>query len=193
MTTQPNQARSRDELIQCHQSGNHFKYLAFWGHQPKTKNIADKSCLSNWFPAPFTIDGVTYPTSEHHMMAQKALLFGDQDIFEQIVAADSPGKVKSLGRKVKNFSDDLWVRKRFEIVLEGNLAKFSQNPALMTFLLSTKNCVIIEASPLDKVWGVGLAADDPKIENPTLWEGENLLGFVLMETRERILQQSVMH
>jgi len=193
MTTQPHQTRSRDELINVYQSGSPYKYLAFWGHRQKTQNIADKSCLSNWFPAPFTIEGVTYPTSEHHMMAQKAILFGDQDIFTQIVAADSPGKVKSLGRKVKNFSEDLWVSKRFEIVLEGNLAKFSQNPTLQTFLLSTKKRVIIEASPVDKVWGVGLAADDPKITNPTLWNGENLLGFVLMETRERLLQQSVMH
>jgi ribA/ribD-fused uncharacterized protein len=117
------------------------------------------------------------------MMAEKAKLFNDQGTYEKIINASNPGEAKSLGREVKGFDDSVWVRNRFEIVVQGNRLKFEQNSELKAFLISTGDRVLVEASPIDKIWGVGLAADDQKIDNPNLWRGLNLLGFVLMEVR----------
>ena len=90
---------------------------------------------------------------------------------------------------MRNFDQLLWDEKKFEIVVRGNVAKFGQNPELKAFLLTTSARVLVEASPLDRVWGVGLAADDPLIEDPRNWQGENLLGFALMETRRRLKKE----
>lgn len=120
------------------------------------------------------------------MMAQKALLFNDKTIFEQIIQSKHPKQAKELGRKVANFDEKVWNEHRFEIVVNGNLAKFSQDERLKAFLLSTGNRVLVEASPVDKIWGVGLEKDDEKIANPLNWNGLNLLGFALMVVREKL-------
>ena len=118
------------------------------------------------------------------MMASKAELFGDQEVFARILAAKSPREAKALGRLVSGFDDDVWHRRRYEIVLDGTRSKFSQNPDLADFLLSTGDKVIAEASPVDKIWGIGLAHDDKRAQNPLEWQGANLLGFALMEVRD---------
>jgi ribA/ribD-fused uncharacterized protein len=120
------------------------------------------------------------------MMASKAELFGDQEAFAQILAAKTPREAKAAGRLVSGFNDDVWRQRRYEIVLEGTRSKFSQNPDLATFLLSTGDKVIAEASPVDKIWGIGLAHDDKRAHNPLEWQGENLLGFALMEVRDAL-------
>ena len=117
-------------------------------------------------------------------MAEKAKLFGDNGSAKRIVAAGNPGEAKKLGREVKGFEENRWFQHRFEIVVKGNLAKFSQNSELMEFLLNTGNRVLVEASPADKVWGIGLASHDPLAKNPNFWKGLNLLGFALMEVRD---------
>ncbi|WP_229217079.1 NADAR family protein [Dyadobacter luteus] len=123
------------------------------------------------------------------MMAQKAMLFGDLDTYDRILNARTPAEAKDLGRKVKNFDEDVWNKERINIVIQGNLQKFGQNKNLKDFLLNTKDRVLVEASPVDTIWGIGLAADDVKTENPSKWDGLNLLGFALMTARDILGQQ----
>ncbi|TQV72463.1 NADAR family protein [Denitrobaculum tricleocarpae] len=176
------------DLITYLSTGNRVKYVYFWGHR-KTEGLVTKTCFSQWYDAPFTHDGELYKTVEHFMMAAKARLFGDAEKSAEILAAENPGKAKALGREVRDFEQCLWDERKFEIVVRGNIEKFSQNPELKVFLLNTGARVLVEASPLDQIWGVGLAADDPLIEDPRNWQGENLLGFALMETRRRLRER----
>lgn len=116
------------------------------------------------------------------MMAQKALLFGDHEIFECVVKTANPAEAKALGRKVKNFIPAKWDEEKFRIVTEGNLHKFSQHEAMKQYLLGTAPRVLAEASPVDNIWGIGMNQDHPAVNDPGKWKGENLLGFALMES-----------
>ncbi len=165
--------------------GEQLEFVYFWGHTEKP-GIVRKTCLSQWYPCEFIVNGVTYHTTEQYMMAQKALLFQDDETYNKIMGATHPQEYKALGRLVKNFDEEIWNKHKEEIVFQGNMAKFSQNEDLKTFLLSTGNQILVEASPYDRVWGVRLAKDNPDILNPNNWRGENLLGKVLMRTREEL-------
>ncbi|MDK2124941.1 NADAR family protein [Parachitinimonas caeni] len=167
-------------------AGARPKYLLFWGHTPKRAGVVDQSCLSQWFPAVFNIDGIRYPTAEHYMMAQKATLFGDLTAREKILLARTPAEAKQLGRTVAGFDHAAWEAQRSAIVEAGNFAKFGQNPELRQFLLGTGKRTLVEASPVDRIWGIGLAADDPHAEHPAKWRGLNLLGFALMAVRDQL-------
>jgi ribA/ribD-fused uncharacterized protein len=167
-------------------SDNNLDYLFFWGHTPKEKGKIDKYCFSQWFPSPFVVEGVTYSTAEHWMMVKKALLFGDQEQYEKILSSDSPAKAKQCGRAVKNFDPQTWETNAFAFVVEGNQHKFSQHAAMQDFLLSTGDSVIVEASPFDKIWGIGTRAHE---KDPFQWKGKNLLGFALMQVRDQLKQQ----
>lgn len=175
-----------DELVADVARGKRVKYLPFWGHRPRSDGRIGASCLSQWWPSPFTVDGVTYASAEHWMMAGKARLFGDAEAEEAAVTASSPAAAKKAGRLVRGFDQDRWIRERFALVVEGSVHKFGQSPELAGYLLSTGDRVLVEASPLDRIWGIGLAADDERVERPQEWEGLNLLGFALMEARERL-------
>lgn len=175
-----------EELKELVSAGKRPRFLFFWGHTQKRPGTVGAECFSQWYPALFEHDGVRYPTAEHFMMAEKARLFGDEVHEQQIVEAGSPGEAKALGRKVRGFDEKTWVRERYGIVVRGNLAKFSQHPELRAFLLATKNRVIVEASPRDRIWGIGLGASNARAENPLQWRGLNLLGFALMEVRDRL-------
>ena len=142
--------------------------------------------LSQWWPATFSIDGQTFASAEHHMMAEKAKLFGDDEMFAAILAAESPSQAKSLGRRVHGFNEERWTAHRFPIAVRGNSAKFGQNPELKSWLLATGHIVLVEASPVDKIWGIGLAADDQRAKDPRTWPGLNLLGFALMKVRQAL-------
>lgn len=120
------------------------------------------------------------------MMYQKAVLFGDNSAAEKLLSASNPGEAKAIGREVLNFDQAKWDQHRFEIVVSANIAKFSSDPELKEFLLNTGNRVLAEASPVDKIWGIGLAEDNPASENPNQWKGANLLGFALMEVRDQL-------
>ncbi|MBU2712743.1 NADAR family protein [Zooshikella harenae] len=179
--------RTKEELITALEADTNIKYLLFWGHQKPTSGV-NKSCLSQWFNASFTIDGIHYFTAEHYMMAEKARLFNDRKCHKKILAASHPGEAKRLGRGIVGFDERVWRDNRFDIVTNGNLAKFSQNPALQHYLLSTQPRVLVEASPVDRIWGIGLAADHPDASDPTHWQGDNLLGFALMVVRKHLLE-----
>ncbi|MFD9698309.1 NADAR family protein [Lentzea sp. NPDC059081] len=163
-----------------------MKFLFFWGHQPERDGSTGKGCLSQWWPCAFVVDGQEFASAEHYMMWRKALLFGDTAVAEQVLAARTPAEAKSLGRVVTGFSDEAWESARLGVVVEGNLAKFGQDPALRSYLLSTGSRVLVEASPQDRVWGIGLAASDPRASDPATWLGLNLLGEALMEVRSRL-------
>jgi ribA/ribD-fused uncharacterized protein len=173
-------------LNQVLEKGIHHEFFFFWGHTQKNEGLTDKSCFSQWFPSPFTVDGVIYLTAEHWMMAKKAELFNDIEIKQHILKSETPGIAKELGRKVKNFDDEKWSKACFEIVVEGNVNKFLKQDELRKFLLNTGDKVIVEASPGDTIWGIGLSQDNPKAMSPSTWRGKNLLGFALMEVRDRL-------
>ena len=166
--------------------GEALKFLFFWGHANKLNEKVGKFCFSQWFELPFTVEDVAYKTAEHWMMANKALLFADFKSYEKIINCDSPGQAKNLGRYVLGFDEQLWCSKRFDIVVKGNIHKFNQNPEYADFLLNTKDRVLVEASPVDKIWGIGLDSDAENVDDPYWWNGENLLGFALMEVRDFI-------
>ncbi|SQI35422.1 Swarming motility protein ybiA [Providencia alcalifaciens] len=157
----------------------------FWGHQSKQHQVT-KSCFSQWYPAPFIVDNNRFASAEHFMMAEKARLFDDNETLQKIIHAPNPGAAKAFGREVRGFKQDIWDANRYNIVVKANLAKFSQNEALKQFLLATNERVLVEASPVDKIWGIGLAEDAENIENPLTWKGLNLLGFALMEVRAQL-------
>jgi ribA/ribD-fused uncharacterized protein len=167
-------------------AGETFSFLYFWGHRPRRDGQMSSSCFSQWFEASFEIDGVRYAAAEHFMMAEKARLFGDTETLARILVADTPGAAKAFGRQVKGYEEAAWEARRFDAVVEGNLAKFSQNAALAAFLRSTGNQVLVEASPVDAVWGIGLAGDAPNAQDPNTWQGLNLLGFALGVVRDRL-------
>ncbi len=183
--------RNNQQLIDFINKGKKVKYVLFWGHRPSADGSISKSCFSQWYQASFQINGLKYPTAEHYMMAEKARLFGDQTTLEKILQATSPGKAKSLGRQVQGFNETQWVAARFDIVCRANHAKFDQNPKLKQFLLNTGNKVLVEASPMDRIWGIGMAADHQHTHNPRLWKGLNLLGYALMEVREVIKNNDI--
>ncbi|KPI29444.1 Conserved hypothetical protein CHP02464 [Actinobacteria bacterium OV320] len=176
----------QEALVRQVRAGARIKYLHFWGHRPRPDGRLGSSCLSQWWPSPFVVDGVTYATAEHWMMAGKARLFEDAEAERRALAAASPAQAKKEGRLVRGFDETTWQRERFRIVVEGSVHKFASQPGLRAFLLSTGEQVLVEASPMDRVWGIGLAADDEAAMDPQRWRGPNLLGFALMEARERV-------
>ncbi len=165
-------------------AGEPLKYLFFWGHQPNKDGSIGQSCFSQWWEQPFEVEGISYRTAEHWMMAGKARLFGDEEMLQKILAAKSPSAAKKLGREVRSFDQTAWEAHRCDIVLQGNLHKFGQHPDLKDFLLCTGSKILVEASPFDGIWGIGLAKTAPNIEDPHTWKGFNLLGFALMEIRD---------
>ncbi|MDQ0583776.1 ribA/ribD-fused uncharacterized protein [Streptomyces rishiriensis] len=177
---------SREALVRQVRTGAKIKYLHFWGHRPRPDGRLGSSCLSQWWPSPFVAEGVAYPTAEHWMMAAKARLFEDAEAEKRALAAKSPAQAKKEGRLVRGFDEATWQRERFRIVVEGSVHKFSSDAGLRAFLLNTGERVLVEASPVDRVWGIGLAADDEAAMDPQRWRGPNLLGFALMEARERV-------
>lgn len=174
------------ELRSRHAAGETFDFLFFWGHKPQQKGTLDQACLSQWFPSPFALEGSGYPTSEHYMMAEKARLFGDAEALAKILAARTPGIAKLIGRDIRNFSEAAWQEKRFDIVVRGNIAKFSQNPDLLAYLRSTGDSVLVQASPDDAIWGIGLSEFEDAARDPEQWAGQNLLGFAIMAARARL-------
>lgn len=149
------------------------KFTLFW-HGP----------FSQWAPSDFVVDKIKYNCAEQFMMAQKALMFGDHVRWVEIMASDSPKVQKALGRQVENFNEDEWNKVAKDIVYKGNLAKFEQNHDLKEQLLATKGTTLVEASPYDKIWGIGLPADDPKAQDRQTWEGKNWLGETLTQVRD---------
>ena len=151
------------------------KYVFFWN-----------GVFSQWYPSKFVIEGVEYNCCEQYMMSQKALLFNDLEINKMIMYSKSPDEQKGFGRRVKGFDKDKWEAVCREIVFDANMAKFSQNPKMLEELMDTKDLEIVEASPYDKIWGIGLHETDPKALDKSQWQGTNWLGEAIMSVREKL-------
>lgn len=177
---------SVDQLCRAIAEGATPKYLLFWGHTPRRDGTLGASCLSQWWPATFVVDGVRFTSAEHYMMWRKAMLFDDPATAARILAVAHPSQAKNLGRRIRGFDEDVWQRARSEIVVAGSVAKFGQDDALRAYLLGTGTRVLVEASPRDRIWGIGLTADDPRASDPARWRGLNLLGFALMRARAEL-------
>lgn len=177
---------TRQWLQQEFAAGRKRELCLFWGHQSAQNGGITKSCLSQWWREDFYSIAHSYLCMEQYMMAGKAELFGDREIREQILSCHDPRQIKALGRKVRGFDQAVWDRFKYPIVLGGNWCKFSQNRPLREFLLSTGDSVLVEASLYDAIWGIRLPASAPEAQDPTKWQGQNLLGFALMEVRDEL-------
>lgn len=142
---------SLEWLLPAVEKKNRVKFLFFWGHQKSKSGEITAACFSQWWASPFVVDGVRYNTTEHWMMAQKALSFDNAGIYQQIIAARSPAEAKALGRQVRNFDEAVWDANRSAIVVRGNLEKFQQHPDFQAVLLGTKDRILVEASPVDSI------------------------------------------
>jgi ribA/ribD-fused uncharacterized protein len=162
------------------------EFLFFWGHRPRRDGSLGPSCLSQWWPAEFEVDGRRFASAEHWMMWHKAEMFDDHDMAGRILDAASPAEAKKLGAQVRGFDSAAWEAERFAVVVAGNRAKFGQHPELAAYLRGTAPRVLVEASPVDRIWGIGLAADDERVADPAGWQGLNLLGFALMQVRDQL-------
>jgi len=156
-----------------------MKYTFFWSGP-----------FSQWAKSPFELEGKRFNTAEQYMMYSKAKLFGDDEIADKIMATSNPRVQKMLGRQVRDFDAEVWQIAAVDVVYKGNLAKFTQNPQLMKQLLATEGTVLVEASPYDKIWGIGLNEEDAKRTPPDRWPGTNLLGLVLTQVREDLITGS---
>jgi ribA/ribD-fused uncharacterized protein len=167
-------------------AGRRISLYFFWGHRAPAGVRVGKWCLSQWWPAPFEVDGHAFATAEHFMMAEKARLFGDRNAEAEILGSSDPAEAKAIGRRVRGFEERTWAVHRVGAVVRGNQAKFQQYPELGGFLVSIVDDVIAEASPADAVWGIGLRETDPAARDPRRWPGTNLLGFALMQVRQEL-------
>lgn len=174
---------TRADVERAQSTGAPVSFRFFWGH--RGEGLGDH-VFSQWLPCRFTHEGQAYSSAEQWMMAEKARLCGDEATRARILAEHDPDKVKKLGRKVTPFDAALWTARGPEVVTAGNVLKFGQNPALASYLLSTGEDVLVEASPLDTIWGIGLGANNPLAREAKTWRGQNLLGFALGRAREEL-------
>lgn len=177
---------TRQALCDAFRAGENPPMELFWGHQPARDGRITNSCLSQWWISEFWFHGLRMCCMEQCMMWGKAQIFEDEEIAKKILECDDPQKIKKLGRQVRSFDQQTWDEVKYALILEGNYSKFTHNDELRRFLLSTGDSVLVEASPYDCVWGVGLGAATPDVKDPHKWRGENLLGFALMEVRDEI-------
>lgn len=153
-------------------------------HNPEEMN----GYLSNWYLSDFCVGSICYSSMEQYMMYQKALLFHDMETAAQILSTSDVGKIKALGRSVKNYEDVIWNGVRQLIVYQGLLEKFRQNDDLKKRLLDTESAILAECAVQDKIWGIGLSMKDERRFDLHQWQGQNLLGFSLMHVREELGQ-----
>ena len=157
------------------------KFTFFWGGPSAIGQF------SQWAFSPFTIGGILYSCAEQWMMAEKARLFGDTETLAKIMATNDPMEQKALGKQVKGFDKATWEAHDEDIVYRGSVAKYQQNPELKRTLLSTVGTTIVEASPEDHLWGIGLRRDDPRAQHRATWEGLNKLGKILTRVRDEFI------
>ena len=150
-------------------------HVFFWGSE-----------FSNWYECEFDYKGHRFKNSEQAFMWEKAMYFNDTEIAEKILATPSPNQNKKLGRQVKGFNSDQWLLVCLDIMVAVNYAKFSQNSSLSDILSWTGTLTIVEASPYDTIWGIGLHWEDDRVLNESEWRGLNYLGKALMEVRNML-------
>lgn len=177
------------DLREAYGRGERFIYVFFWGHGSASDGPICETCLGQWWMGRFSCDGVEYSCAEQYMMAEKARMFGDEEMLRNIMKAGHPKEMKAYGRAVRHFDKEAWDHACYDIVKRGNEAKFSQNRELWEYLRGTRNRILVEASPRDRIWGIGMGKSNPDAENPLKWRGTNLLGFALTQLRDQFLEK----
>lgn len=145
-----------------------------------------KGVFSQWHPTPLSLEGRVFNTAEQWMMFAKACVFQDEEAGAAIMATADPAEQKRIGQRVRGFDGDLWDAVKIGVVLQGNLAKFSQNVGALRQLRATGEAMLVEANPRDWIWGCGLSAADPAIQTPEAWRGQNCLGRILTRVRDEL-------
>lgn len=148
-----------------------------------------ESPFSNWHRSRFSEGVMNYSNAEQYLMFHKAFLFADDEVAKEIMEAKHPREMKALGRKIKNFNNDVWNEYKYAIMCQGLRLKFRQNTNLYTKLVNTFPKTLVEASPYDTIWGIGLEESDPRALNKETWLGENLLGKALTEVRNEFIDK----
>lgn len=171
-------------------AGARLTMLPFLNAKPSDSGRIGPECLSQWYRCYFRSDHHRFSSAEQYMMWGKATTFDDARSAQVILGATNPSKIKKLGRGVTGFDAQEWARVSHGIVYRANLAKFGQNEELRDYLLSTKDRILVEASPVDKIWGAGISAEDERIGKPSQWPGTNKLGFILMAVRAKLAAES---
>lgn len=145
--------------------------------------------FSQWYKSPMydPETGLTFNCAEQYMMYGKARLFGDEDAMNDIMVTDSPKEQQTIGRRVKNFDPAVWDEACIDIVTRGNYLKFSQNPELLAELMKYTDHTFVEASPIDRIWGIGLDENNPDALDTEKWRGKNYLGQCINNAMERII------
>jgi ribA/ribD-fused uncharacterized protein len=146
--------------------------------------------FSQWWRSNFIIDNITYSSAEQYMMAQKALLFEDKESYDKIMSTTSPSEQKAFGKLVKGFVKETWEAECKDIVFRGNYAKFTQNEHLYSDLMETIGTELVEASPVDPIWGIGLTENDPRAWEKETWQGTNWLGEAVTAVRDKLIEES---
>ena len=160
----------------CKNPREHDKgYTFFW---------ENSSPFSQWHKSDFRALGIGFNSAEQYMMFQKAILFNDYETAEKILDTRNVRTQKELGRQVKGFGNGLWTVNCRRIVYEANKYKFSQNRQLLDELLATRGTTLVEASPYDTIWGIGLTKDDERATDRSKWKGKNWLGHILTLLRD---------
>ncbi|KAL3869018.1 hypothetical protein ACJMK2_041750 [Sinanodonta woodiana] len=147
------------------------------------------SPFSQWYPTHFVIEDRHFVTAEQFMMYQKAVIFDDFETAKKILKERNPRKQQKLGREARNFNSQKWKDVCLKIVKKANYHKFSQNVGLKNHLFSTYPKILVEASPYDRIWGIGRAASDPKAQKKETWLGCNLLGYALTDVRNEMMMK----
>ena len=150
-------------------------HIFFWGSE-----------LSNWYVCVFKYKGHEFRNSEQAFMWEKAMHFNDITIANEILKEPNPRRNKELGRKVRNFNGEEWAKVSLKYMIDINYVKWSSNDKLKKLLLSTDNKILVEASPYDTIWGIGIHWDDDDVLDEKKWKGTNWLGKSLMEVRNKI-------
>lgn len=175
-----------ESIRKRYNEGEKLSFLFFWGHKPNADGSIGNGCFSQWWPCSFMVDGILYNCAEQYMMAEKARAFSGNEalLHDKIMKETNPKEHKKYGRMVKNYDDAIWDAMRKDVVLRGNIAKFSQNENLKAYLLSTGDKILVEASPYDDIWGIKMRKEDAGVNNPNNWKGTNLLGCVLTQVKD---------
>jgi ribA/ribD-fused uncharacterized protein len=180
---------SKETILYQLNHGVEMNFITFWKGDKGNGKVGHE-VFSQWYPSRIEFKGIVFPTAEHWMMYQKAILFEDIESASKVLSSQNPFTAKRIGKAVKDFDETIWAENRQMIVANGNYLKFTQNKKLLKILLDSYPSVLVEASPYDFIWGAGLSYEDERISKPEDWPGLNLLGFTVMQVRDLLISIS---
>lgn len=179
-----NHILTTNDICKRYDSGESLRFVFFGECHSEFTDSVGKECFSRWYSLAFEIEGKSFFCIEQYMMAEKACFFDDEECERRIMNNNDIEDITLLGQQIKIFDGFLWDNYKKDVIRQGNVAKFADNKELFEFLISTDDAILVEATPYDVVWGIGMREGDQGIDNPHNWKGENILGFTLMKIRD---------